>query len=168
LALDWIAGATVVLANGSVVEASESENQELFWALRGAGSNFGIVASFRFKTFPAPPELTTYEVNLPWRNASAMVAGWASLQDWLSTGGMPKEMNMRLLGNGYQTVLQGMYHGNSTALRTAIQPLLTRLNSTLSNVEQSDWMGAFSHYSYSRTIDITGPYNQVSTAALPA
>lgn len=163
LALDWIVGATVVLANGTVVEASESENKELFWALRGAGSNFGIVASFRFKTFAAPSELTTFDVVLPWQNASAIVAGWASLQDWLGAGGMPKEMNMRLLGNGWQTTLQGMYYGNASALRRDIDPLLVKLNATLSNAEETDWMGAISHYAYSRTIDITRPYSQVRT-----
>ncbi|KAK1773163.1 hypothetical protein QBC45DRAFT_102386 [Copromyces sp. CBS 386.78] len=40
LAVDWIAAATVVLANSTVVTASPTENPDLFWALRGAGSNF--------------------------------------------------------------------------------------------------------------------------------
>ncbi|GAB1313305.1 Glucooligosaccharide oxidase [Madurella fahalii] len=162
LALDWVVGATVVLANATVVNASDTENRDLFWALRGAGSNFGIVASFRFKTFPAPPQVTAFQVNLPWRNASAIVAGWENLQSWL-TAGMPKELNMRVLGNGWQTQLQGLYHGNSSALETAIQPLLDKLNSTLSGVRQYEWMEAFAHYAYSEEIDITGPYQQAET-----
>jgi FAD/FMN-containing dehydrogenase len=161
LALDWLVGATVVLANGTVVNASDTENQDLLWALRGAGSNFGIVASLRFKTFPVPANVTTFEVNLAWRNASAIVTGWGKLQDWLKAGGMPKEMNMRLLGNGFQTQLQGMYHGNSSALKTSIQPLLDKLGSTLSNAKEYGWMEAFEHYSYSDKIDIIGPSHQV-------
>jgi hypothetical protein len=43
LVIDCLESATVVLANGEVVKASESENQELFWAVRGAGQNFGVV-----------------------------------------------------------------------------------------------------------------------------
>jgi hypothetical protein len=39
----------MVLANGSVVRASDQENQDLFWAVRGAGANFGIVTSFEFQ-----------------------------------------------------------------------------------------------------------------------
>ncbi|KAG9258516.1 uncharacterized protein F5Z01DRAFT_670231 [Emericellopsis atlantica] len=49
-AADNILSARVVLADGSVVTASESENADLFWALRGAGHNFGIVTSFEVKT----------------------------------------------------------------------------------------------------------------------
>ncbi|KAG7294043.1 hypothetical protein NEMBOFW57_004105 [Staphylotrichum longicolle] len=175
LALDWMAGATVVLANATVVNASETENQDLFWALRGSGSNFGVVASFRFKTFAAPSLVTTFEVNLPWNNASAIAEGWGRLQEWLKVD-MPAELNMRVLGNGYQTQLQGLYYGNSSTLKTAVQPLLSKLNSTLSNVKESGWMDAFSNYAYSQQIDITRPYSQgetfysksLVTSALPA
>jgi len=164
LAVDAIASVSVVLANGTLVTASETENPDLFWALRGAGSNFGIVASFQFKTFAAPPNVTSYEVNLPWSTSAAIVSGWGALQNWVQNGSMPEEMNMRVFGNGYQTQLQGLYHGNSTALKAAIQPLLTLLNATVSNVQDYDWMGGFGHYAYTNDIDVTTPaYNQVET-----
>ena len=44
-ACQYIKAATVVLADGSIVTASANENSDLFWALRGGGGNFGIVAS---------------------------------------------------------------------------------------------------------------------------
>ncbi|KAK4243724.1 FAD linked oxidase [Corynascus novoguineensis] len=177
LAVDWITSADVVLANGSLVTASETENPDLFWALRGAGSNFGIVASFRFKTFAVPQNVTSYEINLPWSNSTNMVKGWGALQGWLLNGSMPEEMNMRILGNGFQTQLQGLYHGNSSALKTAIEPLLKLLGAKLSNVKDYDWMEGFEHYAYTNDIDVTDPdYNQsetfysksLVTSALPA
>ncbi|HWV50871.1 MAG TPA: BBE domain-containing protein, partial [Microbacterium sp.] len=48
LAVDQLVGAQVVTATGDVVEASASENADLFWALRGGGGNFGIVTRFDF------------------------------------------------------------------------------------------------------------------------
>jgi alkanesulfonate monooxygenase SsuD/methylene tetrahydromethanopterin reductase-like flavin-dependent oxidoreductase (luciferase family) len=49
LTIDHLRAAEVVLADGSLVRASESEHADLFWALRGAGANFGIVTSFEFE-----------------------------------------------------------------------------------------------------------------------
>lgn len=42
----------MVLANSSIVKASKFSNVDLFWALKGGGSNFGIVTKFRFLPFP--------------------------------------------------------------------------------------------------------------------
>jgi len=52
LSIDHVIEMEVVLANGTLVKASSSENTDLFWALRGGGGNFGVVVSFTFKMCP--------------------------------------------------------------------------------------------------------------------
>ncbi len=52
LSIDNLLSVDMVLADGRFVTASAEENEDLFWAVRGGGGNFGIVASFLFKLHP--------------------------------------------------------------------------------------------------------------------
>lgn len=49
LTIDNVLSARVALANGDIVTASPDENADLFWGIRGGGSNFGIVLEFVFR-----------------------------------------------------------------------------------------------------------------------
>ena len=103
MSIDNLLSAQVVTAEGKVVTASASENEDLFWALRGGGGNFGVVTSFEFQAHPvstilgglllypraaavdvirhfrdfmmtAPDELTAYAVLLHGPDGSPLVA----------------------------------------------------------------------------------------------
>jgi FAD/FMN-containing dehydrogenase len=57
LTCDNLLAADVVLADGTLVRASADEHADLFWALRGAGANFGIVTSFEYRLHTVSPQV---------------------------------------------------------------------------------------------------------------
>lgn len=62
LASDQVVSARVVLPNGDAVTASEDINPDLFWALRGAGHNFGIVTEWGYRVHDVKNEKWAYEI----------------------------------------------------------------------------------------------------------
>jgi FAD/FMN-containing dehydrogenase len=54
---DNVAGMDLVTADGKLVHASEKENPDLFWGLRGGGGNFGVVVGIDYRLYPVGPEV---------------------------------------------------------------------------------------------------------------
>ena len=73
IAADNLLSAEVVTADGGVVTASESENSDLFWALRGGGGNFGVVSSFEYRLHPVGPTITGGLAVYPFSDAAAVL-----------------------------------------------------------------------------------------------
>jgi FAD/FMN-containing dehydrogenase len=78
LALDNLLAAEVVLADGRFVHCDERENADLFWALRGGGGNFGVVASIRVRLHPIRQVLAGMML-FPWSKASSVLRGYSEL-----------------------------------------------------------------------------------------
>jgi FAD/FMN-containing dehydrogenase len=57
MTVDNLLSADVVTAEGKRIRASENENADLFWAIRGGGGNFGVVTQFEFNLHKVGPEI---------------------------------------------------------------------------------------------------------------
>jgi len=73
LTIDNLISADVVTADAKLVRASDKENQDLFWALRGGGGNFGVVTSFEFKLHLLGPEVLSGLVVHPFEKAGVLL-----------------------------------------------------------------------------------------------
>ncbi|KDR68209.1 hypothetical protein GALMADRAFT_231441 [Galerina marginata CBS 339.88] len=115
LTLDTITSLEVVLANGTIVTASGSSHADLFWALRGSSSSFGVVTSIHATTFAVPASASVFEYiwDLSASNASSSFAAFQSFvlspnfpQEFganliLRTGSSKGQVSFRLLGGWY-------------------------------------------------------------------
>jgi hypothetical protein len=118
------------------------------------------VAELEFNTFPAPAQVTYFDVNLPW-NSQTAAAGLKNVQDFGKT--MPAEITMQVFmsKNGYS--LDGAYVGDEASLRNAIKPLLTKLGAQLADARALAWLDLVAHFAGSGDINPTSAaYNAVS------
>ena len=92
LTSDHLVSAQIVVADGRALECEEHREDDLFWALRGAGAgNFGVVTSLTFRTIAAPAA-TNFHLAWPFSKAAAMIDAW---QSWAPTA--PDELAASLL-----------------------------------------------------------------------
>ncbi|KAJ3541037.1 hypothetical protein NM208_g4794 [Fusarium decemcellulare] len=73
LSIDTLQEVEVVLANGTIVSATQDEHQDLFWAMRGAGASFGIATEFKVKTKAEPAEVV--EFTYVWESEDPAILG---------------------------------------------------------------------------------------------
>ena len=88
LTCDNLLSAEVVLADGRVVTASEQENADLFWGIRGGGGNFGIVTEFEYRLHPLGPIVLAGLALWPIERAPEVMRAWRDYVD-----GAPDELS---------------------------------------------------------------------------
>jgi FAD/FMN-containing dehydrogenase len=145
LTIDNLLEADVVLADGSVVTASEKQHPDLFWAIRGGGGNFGVVTSFLFKAHPVK---TVFAGPIFWDAAQHATQVMRTYRDFLPTA--PEELGIFV---GLKTVpsmdpfpkegwgkracaIIGAYNGTAADGQRVMAPLLDALPPPIFN-----WMG---------------------------
>jgi FAD/FMN-containing dehydrogenase len=81
MTIDNLISAEVVTADGRSVRASEDENPNLFWGLRGGGGNFGIVTSFEFQLHEVGPEVLAGLIVHPFEDAERVLRAYRAFAE---------------------------------------------------------------------------------------
>jgi FAD/FMN-containing dehydrogenase len=132
LSSDNLISADVVTADGQVLRASREEHQDLFWALRGGGGNFGVVTSFEFQLHEVGPEVMAMTVAYPLAAAESVLRAWRAFAreapDEVTTAAMlwsvpaVAEFPEPLHGQDV-VILDGMYAGSLERGASVFKPL---------------------------------------------
>lgn len=130
LSLDNLRSVDIVTADGQLRHASPDEHPDLFWAVRGAGSNFGVVTSFEFQLHPVGPTVMLCAAIYALDDGPRVLPKWrdyiATTPDaftpiaifWSVPEGFPPELVGRPI-----VILAGVYAGPLEEGERVIQPL---------------------------------------------
>ena len=89
MTIDNLISAQVLTADGSQLTASENENPDLFWAIRGGGGNFGVITEFEFQLHPVGPEILAGLIVFPFEQAKQVLTQYREF-----TESAPEDLNV--------------------------------------------------------------------------
>jgi FAD/FMN-containing dehydrogenase len=145
-ACDNVIDAQVVLANGSIIKASKDENEDMFFAIRGAGASFGIVTDFHIKTHPAPGQAIAYTYNVTLGSASLQADAFKAWQKLVSDPSLSRKISTQFIVFPGASVITGFFYGTEkefSALNLATA--LPGLDSNAVSVQVVDAAVAIAH-----------------------
>src|SRR5262245_11620618 len=164
LALDNMIAADVVLSDGRIVTAERGRDEDLFWALRGGGGNFGVVAAMRIRLHELPSVVSGLLI-YPFSEAQAVLRRYARLAP-----SMPDELSVQLGAiagpDGVPVIMMvPTWCGSSSRADAHIAPLLelgTLLENTLDVVRYGTSLSVFDPHI------VNGRRTFMETCSLPA
>ena len=111
-ALDHVLSAQVVLADGSVITASDDDNKEIFFAIKGAAASFGIVTEFVVRTQAAPPGGIRYSFSVELGSFTSMAQTFKNWQKVISNPNLDEKLYSQLSLSTIGLVVSGVYYGS--------------------------------------------------------
>lgn len=155
-ALDHVQEVTVVLANSSIITASPTENEDVFWAMKGAAAGFGIITEFKVITHPTPGEAVQYSFGfsgIPYVNQAERFKKWQSM---ISDPGLSRKFASQVVLSEIGMVISGTFFGTQEefyALNlTSVFPNVSSRKITVFN----DWAGLVGHWAEDLGLQLGG------------
>lgn len=143
LTCDSLLAADVVLADGTRRTVSMERDPDLFWALRGGGGgNFGIVTSFRFRTYEAP-SIVVFRLQFAPETIAEVLDAW---QSWIPS--LPKELwsNCKAIASDMSCRIGGSFVGSEADLEKLLDGLRARVRPTASFKQTKSYLDAMRYF----------------------
>lgn len=174
LTLDFMVDAEVILANGTIITASETEYPDIFWAIRGAAQSFGIVTKFRFQTLPQPPQIQTYRYTLMSDNAQELADAYKAYHEVIRNEAVSKSFSTAAAVCKGAFYITGHFFGSQQDFKDEIDALKLRerLPFTPNNtVRTNTWVDInedeFAHKSHTLDLNATDVFFYAKDQAIP-
>jgi FAD/FMN-containing dehydrogenase len=123
MACDNLIAADIVTVDGEILHVSDDDNPDLMWALRGGGSNFGVVTSLEYRLHDQDPKVVAGDIKFAWKDARDALLFYAE-----HGADMPDELNLNVLvmtarDVGQIVSFEAVWSGDPSEADAALAPL---------------------------------------------
>lgn len=154
--LDHVEEVEVVLANSSIVRASEKQNTDIFFAMKGAAAGFGIVTEFKVRTQAEPGEAVLYSYNLHGGDSKSKAEAFKQWQKLIADPELSRKFASQfILTEQFGAIVTGTFFGSQQEFDSL--NISSRLPFKDENViELKDWLGVVGHWAEDIGLKIVG------------
>lgn len=145
LALDHVEEVEVVLANSSIVRASNTQNQDVLFAVRGAGASFGIVTEFKVRTEQAPGLAVQYSYTFNLGSAAEKAKLVKDWQAFIAQEDLSWKFYTNLIILNGDILLEGIFYGSKEEYDALDLEKRFPPKNPGNIVILTDWLGMISH-----------------------
>ncbi|CCC10462.1 hypothetical protein SMAC4_08015 [Sordaria macrospora] len=153
-ALDHVVEVEVVTADGKIQRASETQNSDLFWGLRGAASSLGVITKFVVRTHPEPANVVQYTYNFIFGKSADVASTYSAWQDLISDPKLDRRFGSEFILNPTGAIITGTFYGTESEYRATGIP--DRLPGKKEWVGNNDWLTAFAHDAQNEALYLSG------------
>ncbi|KAK2757092.1 hypothetical protein FQN54_005061 [Arachnomyces sp. PD_36] len=144
-ALDHIQEAEIVLADGSIVRASDTQNSDLLFAVKGAAAGFGIVTEFKVRTQQAPGLAVSYSYTFNIGNAAEKAQLFRDWQTFISDENLSRKLEMNFVILEGIVIIEGIFFGSEEEYEALGLEDRFAIKNPGTILVLTDWLGMVGH-----------------------
>lgn len=145
-ALDHIEEIEVVLADSSIKRASATQNPDIFWAVKGAGANFGVVTEFVLRTEQEPGEAVHFSYSFTVGSYASMAVIFKAWQKFVSNRKLSRKFASEAIITAAGLIISGTYFGSKKEYDALEMDDKFPGNQKAKTIIFRDWLGLAAHW----------------------
>lgn len=155
-ALDHVEEVEVVLANSSIIRASCTQHQDVFFAMKGAAASFGIITEFKVHTHPAPKEAVHYSYTFNAGNTAAKAQLFKSWQRLASDANLTRKFNAELVIFEGGIIVSGTFFGSQDEYNAFELEKHLPLSNSGNVAYLTNWLGVLTSEAENMILEVMG------------
>ncbi|KAL5320988.1 hypothetical protein ACEPPN_011798 [Leptodophora sp. 'Broadleaf-Isolate-01'] len=154
--LDHVVEVEIVLADSSIKRCSETQNAEIFWAVKGAGGSFGVITEFVVRTEPEPGEAVVFSFSFHFGKYAFMAPIFAAWQTFVADPKLTRKFTSAIVFTELGMVISGTFFGTEKEYDKLHMDSRFPGNQDKRTIVFKDWLGLVGHWAEDFALQIGG------------